>query len=618
MINKIANFRNRNFLLIDIIIFLLSPLIALFLRLDGAIQLSKYCPDFILMVILFTSVKFVIIFSMGVYRRMWKHAGVDELALILIAISSAGIINALINSLLRGLGFFEIIPRSIVYLDAIVSLILFGASRMAIRLTIRANTRSNSHKLNNRTLIIGAGQAGISLAKDMQATPELGYDPVAFIDDNPEKIGLRVIGISVAGNHSQIKEVIIRYNIKTIIIAIPSASGENLRSIITECKNTGVKVKTIPSLSEIIDGKVNVNSIREIDINDLLRREPIQTDCENVSRYINGKVALITGAGGSIGSELCRQIIKYSPKEIILLGRGENSIFKIQQELLSLTYDNVKITAIIADIKDKPRLNIIFRKYYPDIVFHAAAHKHVPLMEANPYEAIKNNIFGTKNVLDCAEDINVEKLVMISTDKAVNPTNVMGVCKRIAETLVIKRAKENGLPYSCVRFGNVLGSNGSVVPTFKKQIAKGGPITVTHPEVKRFFMTIPEAVQLVLQAANIGIGGDIFVLNMGEPIKIVDLAKDLIRLSGLKEKDIEIIFTGLRPGEKLFEELFIKGEKYENTIHSKIFIAKNASNKIPETINNIDRFLSSNLEKAEHKKIRAILKTIINEYKPMI
>ena len=367
-----------------------------------------------------------------------------------------------------------------------------------------------------------------------------------------------------------------------------------------------------------MNGNVQTSNLREINIVDLLRREPIQTDTYEVAKFIAGKKVLITGAGGSIGSEICRQVLKFAPSTLILMGRGENSIFDINNELTRLLKHiddiNMQIFSVIADVRTISRLESIFNKYKPDIVFHAAAHKHVPLMEENPVEAITNNILGTRNLLDFAAKYGVENFVMISTDKAVNPTSIMGASKRTAEILVMKKASEIRKSYVCVRFGNVLGSRGSVVPIFKKQIEKGGPVIVTHPDVKRFFMTIPEAVQLVLQASVIGKGGEIFVLDMGDPIKIVDMAKDMIRLSGYKEFEIPIIYSGLRPGEKLFEELFVDGEKYNSTMHEKILIAANASEFIPK---NIDKYMELFVECIDAEKeceIRTAFKQLIPEF----
>jgi len=621
MLSKFINLKNRYFIVIDLVIFFLTPSIAMFLRLDSVNLFNKYLTPLLFFTLIFTLVKLLVSYKMGMYRRIWKHAGIDELVLIILTVFIVGVINVILFIVLKSLTIIPPIPRSLPYIDTLITTILLGASRMSIRLSVHAKGRVNNVNYL-RTLIIGAGQAGVSLVADMQNSPELGYRPIAFIDDDSHKVGLKVRGINIVGNRKEISSIVQQYVIDLIIIALPTASGNTIRSIINECKNYNVKIKTLPSLSEIIDGDVKARSIREININDLLRRNPVQTDNKNIASYVKGRSVLVTGAGGSIGSELCRQIFRYNPSELILLGHGENSIFTIQQELINLSsktskQNKIKITDYIADIRDYERLDKIFQSNIPDVVFHAAAHKHVPLMESNPIEAITNNVYGTNNLLKCSKKYGIEKFIMISTDKAVNPTSIMGVTKRIAETLVIQKATKYNLSYLCVRFGNVLGSSGSVVPTFKKQIFSGGPITVTHPDVKRFFMTIPEAVQLVLQAASIGKGGEIFVLNMGEPIKIVDLAKDIMRLYGFGEHEIEIQYTGLRPGEKLFEELFISGEDYKSTSHEDIFIASNASKVAPDTVDQLFNTFKDNLNKQDGDSIRGILKEVIEEYTPM-
>lgn len=428
-------------------------------------------------------------------------------------------------------------------------------------------------------LIVGAGSAGIALVEEMQRNPWLGFHPVAFIDDNPQKLNLRIRRLPVVGNRDRIPKFVRSLHAHKVIVAMPSVPGRVIREIVDICQSIGVPTSTLPGVNEILNSRVSIGSIRDIQIEDLLRREPIHIDREKVCQLLAGKKVLITGAGGSIGSELCRQVLKCRPAEILLLGHGENSIFNIQKELervcQTLTKNGelqsqIRITTFIGDIRFSLRIEHAFAQFRPDIIFHAAAHKHVPIMELNAPEAITNNVHGTKNLVDLALRYDVQHFVMISTDKAVNPTNVMGASKRVAEMVVLQAAQKSGKPFVVVRFGNVLGSRGSVVPTFKQQIAEGGPVTITHPEICRYFMTIPEAVQLVLQAAIIGRGGEILMLDMGQPVKIVDLAKDLIRLSGYEVgKDIDISFTGLRPGEKLYEELFIPGEKYDRTEHEK-------------------------------------------------
>ncbi|HEY8420626.1 MAG TPA: nucleoside-diphosphate sugar epimerase/dehydratase, partial [Thermoclostridium sp.] len=416
--------------------------------------------------------------------------------------------------------------------------------------------------------------AGAMIAKEMELHTELNYRPVAFLDDSDYKKGKKVNGIPVLGGIDDVADVVERKSIDEIIIAIPSAKPAVLNRIYEQCVKTKCKVKILPSMSQLIDESIMLKRVKDVDIEDLLGREPIVVDLEGVAGYLSGKVVLVTGGGGSIGSELCRQIASFGPKKLIMLDNYENGLYDILNEL-TRKYPELDIIPVIANIREMDRLKEIFGEYRPNIVFHAAAHKHVPLMENNPEEAIKNNVFGTWNVAHCADMYNTDRFVLISTDKAVNPTNVMGATKRIAEMIIQALDKKSKTEFVAVRFGNVLGSNGSVIPLFKKQIEQGGPVTVTHPDVTRFFMTIPEAVQLVIQAGAMAEGGEIFVLDMGEPVKILDLAKNLIRLSGFEPyEDIDIEITGLRPGEKLYEELLLNEEGLKATKHNKIFIAK--------------------------------------------
>jgi FlaA1/EpsC-like NDP-sugar epimerase len=405
-----------------------------------------------------------------------------------------------------------------------------------------------------------------------------------------------------------------------VIIAIPKAPGKAIRAIMKICAEVGVETLTIPGIYELLGGKLSVSQLRTIEITDLLRRAPVETDLAAVQALIHGQRVLVTGGGGSIGSELCRQILRCGPAELLILGHGENSVFEIQnelQQLAGLQLHGSHITAIIADIRDVGRIRALFEQHRPAIVFHAAAHKHVPLMESNPVEAVSNNVLGTRNLLDAAMDAGVKHFVMISSDKAVNPTSVMGTTKRVAEMLVHRAAKLSGRPYVAVRFGNVLGSRGSVVLTFKRQIATGGPLTVTDPEMRRYFMTIPEAVQLVLQASVLGNMGEVFMLDMGEPMRVVDLARDMIRLSGLEEgRDIDIVYTGMRPGEKLFEELFAKGEQYRPTTHSKVFIADNASNGVPDRLIEAVAALDRYVKDGDDARLLHLLHRLVPQYEP--
>ncbi len=592
----LVKLQNKHLLICDICLFAITPLLALFLRLDGVLALNAYITELGIVTVLFLAIKLTLFWHLGFYRRYWRYASIEELTYIAMLILAAVVMQSLVFDAFHYIPYFTIkkLPQSLPFIDGLLSFIFVGALRFSVRAVEKTSQKPALSPTTERVLIVGAGSAGVSLVQEMQRNPQLGFYPVAYIDDDPQKLNLHIRGIPVVGDRFHIPQAIQSLQIQKVIIAMPTVAGGVIREIVDICKATGTQTSTLPGIHEILNGRVRIDNIRDVRIEDLLRRESVQIDIEKVAKFIAGKKVLITGAGGSIGSELCRQIFQCCPTQMILIGHGENSVFNIQQELEQLlqvvkgnkTQQNIpKIFAFIADIRFQSRLENAFQQFRPDVVFHAAAHKHVPLMEENAAEAITNNVVGTKNLLEMALQYNVKHFVMISTDKAVNPTNIMGASKRVAEMLVLQAARESGKPYVAVRFGNVLGSRGSVVPTFKKQIAAGGPVTVTHPDICRYFMTIPEAVQLVLQAVVLGRGGEVLMLNMGQPVKIVDLAAELIRLSGYEvNKDIEIMFTGLRPGEKLFEELFIAGEEYEPTEHEKLLVVKNASRIIPEKL----------------------------------
>lgn len=435
---------------------------------------------------------------------------------------------------------------------------------------------TTNQKDKKKALIVGAGAAGIMVARQLKHNPNAEIYPVAFIDDDSSKQKLEVLGLPVVGGREKIEETVKVLEVSNIIIAIPSLNKKALNEIVEECNKTRAKTQIVPMLEDLMTGKVAVSDFRDVQVEDLLGREPVELDTDSIAHYIEGNVILVTGAGGSIGSEVCRQVSKFWPKTVILLGHGENSIHSIELELKGSNHNQVEYITEIADVQDREKMFSIMAKHQPKVVFHAAAHKHVPLMERNPEEAVKNNIIGTKNVAEAADYHRVETFVMISTDKAVNPTNVMGSTKRLAEMVIQDLDKRSNTRFVAVRFGNVLGSRGSVIPLFKEQIKRGGPVTVTDPEMKRYFMTIPEASRLVLQAGALAKGGEIFVLDMGEPVKIVDLAKNLIKLSGYTEEEIPIRFTGIRPGEKLFEELLNENEVHEEQVYPKIYIGKTA------------------------------------------
>ncbi|MTJ28976.1 nucleoside-diphosphate sugar epimerase/dehydratase [Aphanizomenon sp. UHCC 0183] len=627
--NQLSKVRNRHWFIFDITIFAMTPLLALSLRLDGDLNLQEYISQLEVATILFLVVKLIVFWGCGFYKRYWRYASIEEviyivmlmMGVIVIQTTLFNILDKTFNMLLGNL------PQSLPILEGILSGICVIALRFSVRVVERVNHRQKISKHRERVLIIGAGNAGVSLVEDMQRNPQSGVYPVGFIDDDIKKKHIHLRGIPVLGDRYKISEVIKTLKIQKIIIAMPTVSGQIIREIVDICQANGVQPSTLPGIHEILNGRVRLDSIRDIKIEDLLRREAIHIDIKRVSKFIKDKTVLITGSGGSIGSELCRQIFRCHPAKIILIGHGENSVFNIQQELeqlIQILKNNGKsvinipqIYTFIADIRVPSRLEHAFERFKPDVIFHAAAHKHVPLMELNPAEAITNNVIGTRNLLQVALQYNVEHFVMISTDKAVNPTNVMGASKRVAEMLVLQAAKRSGKSYVAVRFGNVLGSRGSVVPTFQKQILAGGPITVTHPDICRYFMTIPEAVQLVLQASVLGRGGEVLMLNMGEPVKIVDLAKELIHLSGYEaNKDIDIVFTGLRPGEKLFEELFVEGEEYEKTEHEKLLVVKNASQILPSYLDiTVERLLGV-AAKNDADSIMALLSQLVTGYEP--
>lgn len=625
----LSSLSNRHLYQVDICIILAAPFLALFLRLESFKDIQLWVHwGLLVTLIVFVISKLIILGNSGFYQRYWRFAGIDELMFIAGLALAVAIVNILSLQIIYALLSPPDLPRSLPILDALISFIGMGLVRYSIRFADTTHRRSQVNSSGERLLIVGAGAAGVALAEDMQHHPDLGYQPVAFVDDDPLKKGLKARNIPIVGDRYQIPDLVQSLDIHKVIIAMPSVAGQVIREIVDICKIVGIKTSTLPGLNEILSDHVGLDSIRDVNIEDLLRREPIQTDVQAVAQFLKGKTVLVTGAGGSIGSELCRQIYRFRPTMMILVGHGENSVFNIQQELEHfaqiLKQDNEEsqkypqLVVKIADLRSFSRLNFLFTRYKPDIVFHAAAHKHVPLMELNSPEAITNNIMGTKNLLDLSVQYQVEHFVMISSDKVVNPTNVMGASKRVAEMLALQAAQTSGKSYTVVRFGNVLGSRGSVVPTFQKQIAKGGPISITHPDICRYFMTIPEAVQLVLQASVLSVnGGEIFMLNMGQPVKIVDLATDLIRLSGYEVgKDIDIVFTGLRPGEKLYEELLIRGEEYESTKHEKILVVKNASGMVPNNLDVALDALYSAAAQNNHMLILLLLEQLVAGYKP--
>lgn len=561
--------RNRYLLIGDVMLVIVSVMGSFALKLDVG-QLPYYFPAMLIMCAVALLVKIPVYYFFGLYRRMWIYASTNELRLITAAVTTASVLasGAMLILIFAGL-VLPGMPRSALGIDWLLSLVLVGGSRFALRILAEQSAAPRGGKPHT-ALIVGAGDAGALVARELQRTSQLNLTPVAFLDDDPAKQQQEIYGVPVIGPLSTLEMALENRDVDEVIIAIPSAPGRVVRSVTDICRARGVSSRTMPGLYELIGGKISVNRLREVDITDLLRREPTRINEEMVGGALQGHRVLVTGAGGSIGRELSRQIARWDPAELVILGHGENSIFETLLEVQE-DHPSLNLTAVIADVKDNERLCTVFKQHEVDVVFHAAAHKHVPLMQANVEEAVLNNVFGTRTVVEAAIECNVQRLVLVSTDKAIRPANVYGATKRLAEMIVLDAARRTGRAFCVVRFGNVLGSRGSVIPLFKRQIAAGGPVLITHPDMERYFMTIPEAVHLLLQAAAMGHGGEAFVLDMGKQVRVLDLAEDLIRLSGLEPgRDIEIEFTGIRPGEKLSEELWEVDKTYERTAHPDI------------------------------------------------
>ncbi|AYY66420.1 hypothetical protein CD034_00915 [Staphylococcus hominis subsp. hominis] len=532
---------------------------------------------------------FAYIFNL--YHRAWEYASVNELLLIVEAVTCSIIATTLVVPIFTGRPPF----LRLYLITWMMHLILIGGSRISWR--IARGFLVGKRKKKKPTLIVGAGRGGSLLIRQMLRSPDMGLEPVLAVDDDPQKRNLAITGgVKVQGTIKDIPNLVEKYRIKRIIIAIPTLLPGRLKEITDLCNSTGVDIFKMPSIESVLSGELEVNQLKRVEVEDLLGREPVELDMAMISKELTHKTILVTGAGGSIGSEICRQVCKFEPERMILLGHGENSIYLIHQELTKLYKDKIEIIPVIADVQDGERIQDIVDKYHPYAIYHAAAHKHVPLMEYNPTEAFKNNVLGTRNVATAAKKAGVRKFVMISTDKAVNPPNVMGASKRMAEMVVQSLNDENSkTDFVAVRFGNVLGSRGSVIPLFKKQIAAGGPVTVTHPDMTRYFMTIPEASRLVLQAGALAQGGEVFVLDMGEPVKIVDLARNLIRLSGKSEDEIKIEFSGIRPGEKLYEELLNEDEIHAEQVYEKIYrgrVKHHSKDEVNELVEDLNHHFS--------------------------
>lgn len=517
--------------------------------------------------ILATVIYLVSFYVFRLYNRVWSYASTGELLAVIYSVSVGAMGVIAVSFFMR-----SSLPRSIIILAWAFTIIFVGGSRFIWRLYIERKN-STSVVIGRRALIIGAGDAGAVVARELANNKHTDLRPAGFIDDNQAKKNLSLLGIPVLGNRNDIPEVVNRNKIDEIIIAMPSVEGQAIREIVGICRTTQANIKVLPGVYELIDGRVSYDRIRPLQLEDLLHRKPVKLDLDGIAGYLKERVILVTGAGGSIGSELCRQIACFNPDRLVIMGHGENSIHRIWFELNSF-FPELELVVEIADVRDIARVEYIFKKHRPAVVFHAAAHKHVPFMEIHPIEAVKTNVFGTRNIAQAAKLFGTNIFILVSTDKAVNPSSVMGASKLLAEIIIRHLNDSSDTIYAAVRFGNVLGSNSSVVPIFQEQIRKGGPVTITHPEMMRYFMTIPEAASLVIQAGTLARGGEVFILDMGEPVRIMDLAEDMIRLSGYEPgRDIDIVFTGIRPGEKLFEELLTAEEGTSATSHEKIFVA---------------------------------------------
>jgi len=592
---------------IDIVLINIALYYSFILRFDGDVPkeyLILYEDTYIIVTVIF--ILSFIIFNL--YNRIWKYASIDELISIVIA-TSFGTLAVLGYTFMLG----DTYPRSVYILFGLLITVFIGGFRFIFRTFNGVAPVLTKIEGTRNVMIIGAGEAGSMVIQEYKRHPDLKMKPIVIVDDDTDKQGMRIHGIKVAGGREDIPELALKKNIKEIIIAMPSIDRREIKDIVNLCSSTGCKLRILPGVYELLDGQVSISRLRDVKIEDLLGREPVKVNLDEISGYIKDKVVLVTGGGGSIGSELCRQIASFRPKELFIFDISENNVYSLEFDLKT-RFPNIKYTALIGSVRDKKRLDYIFDEYRPDVVFHAAAHKHVPLMEGNAAEAIKNNVFGTLNVAEVSDKYSVGRFILISTDKAVNPTNIMGASKRIAEIIIQMMSMKSKTIFASVRFGNVLGSDGSVVPLFKRQIEEGGPVTVTHPDIIRYFMTIPEAVQLVIQAGALAKGGDVFVLDMGEPVKIADLARDMIKLSGLEpDVDIKIEFTGLRPGEKLFEELLLNEEGISATKYKKIFIAKPTftdASSFEAELNNLKSVLFNS-----NSGIREVVQKLVPTYK---
>lgn len=604
----------RRFFLFLTDTFLLNACVylSLIMRFDvGIVSIEpQYISNYVENVLPYTIMSLLIFWLFRLYHSLWQYASIAEVYRIAEACITVEVVHFLSNKIVGNM-----LPRSCYFNAAIYLIIAICASRFMYRMIRTVLNKYRNIKTSNNVMIIGAGEATNVIMREIQNSSYLANSNIAcIIDDDRRKVGKYIRGVKVIGTRDKIKEAAKLYDIDEIIFAIPSASNEVKRDILNICKETDCTLKILPGVYQMVDGEINVNSIRNVDVLDLLGRDPIEVDIESIMGYVKDKVIMVTGGGGSIGSELCRQLVSHKPKQLIIFDIYENNAYDIQQEL-KINYPDANVVTLIGSIRNVSRLESVFAQYKPDIVYHAAAHKHVPLMEVSPVEAVKNNVVGTWNVARMADKYGVKKFVMISTDKAVNPTNVMGATKRICEMIVQTYNEISKTDFVAVRFGNVLGSNGSVIPLFKRQIEAGGPVTVTDPNIIRYFMTIPEAVSLVLQAGAYAKGGEIFILDMGEPVKIDDLAKNLIRLSGYTlGVNMEIKYTGLRPGEKLYEELLMKEEGLQETDNKLIHIGKPIEFDKENFFDNLEKLKEEAY--SETGNIRESLKKVVDTYHP--
>lgn len=627
VMNFPTQLKNYNFyimILTDTIIFMLAIVLAYLFRFEFSLD-SNQIQQIISVIVWMIPLKIIVFFVFGIYRGMWRYTSIKDFWLLARACTLSLL---LVMFIILYINRFEGYSRAVFVIDGVFTFLLIGGERMIIRTffaiyssrTINANSSVKMHM--KQVLIIGAGDAGEKILREIFDNHQLNYQVIGFIDDNPEKQRRSIHGIPVLGKVENLPNILKKVAVQEILVAIPSASGDQIRHVVEVCRSCNISHKILPGIGELIDGRVSVKALRDISYEDLLGRPPVHLNIQCIRNYLDGKTVLITGCGGSIGSELCRQVIKFQPHSIILLDASETNLFNIQMEMQNERYCR-NYEAVLGHVQNKKLMNDIFKKYKPQIVFHAAAYKHVPMLEKNPWEAVFNNIIASRIAMDMSIKHHVERFVLISTDKAVRPTNVMGASKRVTE-LIMQSFQDNSTRLMAVRFGNVVGSSGSVIPIFRRQIEQGGPVTVTHPEINRFFMTIPEASQMILQAGAMGEGGEVFVLHMGTPVRIADMARDLIHLSGKEpDTDIKIVYTGLREGEKLFEELITAGEDVFPTSHEKIMVMRpchfNEVKAMQEDREMLEKKINELVKDALRHDANAIkkkLKEIVPEYSP--